>query len=343
MAKKTTFRTGAAERSRPTDPEGLFRDLKGRRPEIRHLWSHQADLLRAYSGEHLTSPDVALELPTGAGKTLVGLLIAEFRRRINDERIAYLCPNRQLVHQVATQAGTYGIRAHAFVGRQAEYQAGLFTEYQTGSAIAITTYSGLFNVRPRINDAQVIICDDAHAGESFITSLWSVEFSRTEYGGSAYSAVVDLVEADLTAGLAARLKDEGLSPSDQSFVELVPSHVVRRIAASLRDALDVHLLRGTSAYFSWTMIREHLHACHIYLSWTGVLIRPFIAPTATHTPFAQARQRIYMSATLGEGGELERITGMRGIKRLPMPPGWDRQGNGRHAPPKTHKSVKLLR
>ncbi len=327
MTKKGIFRTGAAEKPRPADPESLFRDLRGRLPDVRHLWSHQADLLRAYAEKHLTSPDVALELPTGAGKTLVGLLIAEFRRRKNDERTAYLCPTRQLAHQVASHAQKYGIRAHAFVGRQADYPAGPFTEYQTGSAIAITTYSGIFNTNPRIDDAQVIVCDDAHAGESFITSMWSVELTRAGHR-PAYSAVVDLVQADLVAGLAARLKDDDLYPGDRWFVELVPGHVIRRIATPLRDALDAHLVE-TSAHYSWQTIREHLHACHVYLSWAGVLIRPFIAPTETHAPFAQARQRIYMSATLGAGGELERITGMGRIERLPIPAGWDKQGNGR--------------
>src|SRR5260370_879421 len=36
-----------------------------------------------------------------------------------------------------------------------------------------------------------------------------------------------------------------------------------------------------------------------------------------------------MSATLGEGGELERITGLHPIARIPLPAGWDRQGTGR--------------
>ena len=79
----------------------LLRDLRGRSSEIKHLWSHQADLLRAYL-QFLNERDVAIELPTGAGKTLVGLLIAEFRRQALNERIAYVCPTRQLARQVGT-------------------------------------------------------------------------------------------------------------------------------------------------------------------------------------------------------------------------------------------------
>src|SRR5207244_8473026 len=59
------------------------------------------------------------------------------------------------------------------------------------------------------------------------------------------------------------------------------------------------------------------------------LVRPFISPTNTHAPFANAKQRIYMSATLGQGGDLERIMGRRRIKRLEIPKGWDKQGIGR--------------
>jgi Rad3-related DNA helicase len=42
-----------------------------------------------------------------------------------------------------------------------------------------------------------------------------------------------------------------------------------------------------------------------------------------------ATQRIFMSATLGAGGDLERLTRRSQILRLPIPEGWDRQGIGR--------------
>jgi hypothetical protein len=48
-----------------------------------------------------------------------------------------------------------------------------------------------------------------------------------------------------------------------------------------------------------------------------------------HGPFAKADQRIYMSATLGRGGELERITGLREIKRIPTPKTYVSRGVGR--------------
>ena len=54
-----------------------------------------------------------------------------------------------------------------------------------------------------------------------------------------------------------------------------------------------------------------------------------IPPTLTHQPFSEVKQRVYMSATLGAGGELERITGINRIKRVPIPSGWEKRGSGR--------------
>ncbi|WP_419615037.1 DEAD/DEAH box helicase [Thiolapillus sp.] len=83
------------------DPESLFRDLRDR--TVEGLLAQQADMLRNYM-DHVDNRDIALELPTGSGKTLVGLLIAEWRRRTKRERCVLLCPTKQLVHQVVEQA-----------------------------------------------------------------------------------------------------------------------------------------------------------------------------------------------------------------------------------------------
>src|SRR4051812_5819567 len=110
------FRTSKRSPVAPTDPVALFNDLRGTR-QVEGLLTQQADVLRAYAKLDASSPHVAIRLPTGSGKTLVGLLIAEWRRRKNGERALYLCPTRQLVHQVAAQASDqYGIHVEAFVG-----------------------------------------------------------------------------------------------------------------------------------------------------------------------------------------------------------------------------------
>jgi replicative superfamily II helicase len=100
----------------PADPEALFGELPRTPIGVGALWSHQADHLRTYAEEHQHSPDVALELPTGSGKTLVGLLIAEWRRRTLGQRIGYACPTKQLARQVLSKARDQGIPVVLLIG-----------------------------------------------------------------------------------------------------------------------------------------------------------------------------------------------------------------------------------
>jgi superfamily II DNA or RNA helicase len=85
----------------PASPEALYPVLAHGPDAPNELWSRQADVLRAYNGLKGDPSDVAIELPTG--KTLVGCLIAEWRRRKQQERVAYVSPTRQLAQQAATR------------------------------------------------------------------------------------------------------------------------------------------------------------------------------------------------------------------------------------------------
>jgi len=102
------FRTSVPPQPKPESPVLLFRDLK-RDPSVKFLWGHQEKTLDSYFANYLQAKDVAIELLTGTGKTLVGLLIAEYRRRGLDERVAFLCSTRQLCAQVVRLAKKYEI------------------------------------------------------------------------------------------------------------------------------------------------------------------------------------------------------------------------------------------
>ena len=328
MAKKSVFKTQLVETSAPSDPEALFRNLHGRGPEVKHLWSQQADLLRAYHRQYRTAQDVAIELPTGAGKTLVGLLIAEWRRQSQGERVAYLCPTRQLASQVGEQANDYGISAHVLIGKQNSYPPQQFGDYQSAQAVAVTTYNGVFNSNPRIDSAQTLILDDAHAGENYIARMWSVEVSRSD-DSELYHALLELLRDAFDVGIYSDLADSSeREPQKAALLELVPGALARPHASAIRDLCNERL-EDKSSWYAWNAVKDHLEASNIFVSWDSILIRPFIPPTRLHAAFSDANQRIFMSATLGIGGELERITGIKKIEKLPMPTGWDNRGSGR--------------
>ncbi|MEY3400998.1 MAG: hypothetical protein RLZZ86_613 [Cyanobacteriota bacterium] len=313
-------------------PEALFRDIKNKKSQ--GLISHQADILRKYcQPETINLPDVALQLPTGSGKTVVGLLIAEWRRCRFDEKVVYLCPTGQLVNQVVEQSSyKYGIKANAFIGKQIEYSPTIKGEYTNSERIAVTTYSSLFNTNSFFSNADIIILDDAHAAENYIAKYWSlsIERNKPEHTNLFKVLVPIMREMVLDPNYSRLMSNSSPDLGDLQWVQKIPTPSMYKRLEEITAILDTHINREISdLYYSWSVLKDHLFSCHIYSSYNSILIRPVLPPTRTHQPFSNPKQRIYMSATLGEGGELERLAGTEKIVRLPVPDGWDQQGIGR--------------
>lgn len=327
------FRFGASASPSTDSPRQLFRDLPGKDPSVKFLWEHQAALLDEYYKAHLKTSDLAIELPTGSGKTLVALLIAEYRRRVNNERAVFLCPTRQLCSQVAAQAKKYGIATALLTGSQRDYPSEQFNAYQKAKSVAITTYSGVFNTSPRIDDPELIICDDAHSADNYVSALWTVSISRYEHA-DVFQALYRALRPALPENVIHDF--DGFDPkTSRNFIDLVSTISSYEIFKQIREVLNTFAEevddrgRRPNWSYSWGKISGHLDACSLYCAGDRIEICPVISPTETHLPFADAQQRLYMSATLGEDGDIERTFGVKKIARLPIPAGWDKQGTGR--------------
>lgn len=307
--------------------ESLFQDLRNRK--VAGLLSHQADMLRAYHALPADDPHVALQLPTGSGKTLVGLLIAEWNRLKHNRRVAFLCPTRQLAHQVVEQATQkYGIDAKVFTGPQREFAPAARAAYNSGECVAVTTYSGLFNTNPFFDNVDVAVFDDAHAAEGYVAGNWSLRILRKR-DEAFFNALLGLLRTVLSPNDLLRFTSTREDPLDRTWVEKIPFQRIAALETNLTAIIDEHAPTRDEHKFTWKILRAGLHASCLYLGVDSILLRPLIPPTWTHAPFTNPKQRIYMSATLGEGGELERLWGVESIKRLPAPAGWDKQGIGR--------------
>lgn len=312
----------------PESPDRLFLDLPRRK--LASLFDHQGQVLRNYATKAIDASDVALQLPTGSGKTLVGLLLAEWRRRKFGERVLYLCPTRQLVNQVAEEAvQKYGLSVQPFTGSIKNYTPDAKAAYQDSNRVAVTTYNSLFNTHPFFENPDVIIIDDAHAAESYMASQWTLRIDRYEEKDEVlHKAVAAVLKPLLTTQNYSRLLGLWAGVEDLSWTDKIPTHQLADIADELRAAINVNIGESKQRY-AWKMLSNHLHACQLYISSGEIMLRPLITPTWSHKPFVGAKQRIFMSATLGAGGDLERLTGRPRITRLPIPEGWDKQGIGR--------------
>jgi len=101
----------------PVDPIELFQKLKVSDPGINDLWLAQGDALRKWHDNRLKD-DVGIVLNTGAGKTLVGLLIAQSLVNETRNKVLYACSSIQLVEQTAEKAKGYGLDVTTYFHRE---------------------------------------------------------------------------------------------------------------------------------------------------------------------------------------------------------------------------------
>lgn len=223
---------------------------------------------------------------------------------------------------------------HGFTGSKREYNKDAVAEYQNCERIAVTNYSSLFNSGPFFDDPHVIILDDAHAAEQYIAKMWTLSIDVTEKEQQPlYDAVIATLKPAIQSADYQRLADPDQSFRDRQWVEKIPSPTFQELMPELIQVIDAFATapeyKVDEHKYAWRSIRDHLEGCHLYVGAGSILIRPLLPPTFTHKPFANASQRIYMSATFGEAGELERITGRPKIERLQAKASWDRQTIGR--------------
>lgn len=309
-------------------PEKMFLDFSDRK--FQGLLTHQGHVLDEYQKKGLSQPNVAIKLPTGSGKTLVGTLIAEWRRRREHERVVYVCPTHQLAYQVVQEAkGKYGFgdSIAAFVGKKSGYNPEDAGRFQAGEVVAVTTYGGLFNAKTFFDEPHLIIFDDAHSAENYMTQHWSLEVDRLSHR-ALFLVLAEILAPGLASLDAKNIRDDAQNVSDLTWADMVPGSFIRSIEHQLISAFDEHLVNDDLRW-RWNEIRSHLSACRVYISNGQILIRPLVPPTLRYKPFANAKQRIFMSATLGEGGDLERVTGVQRITRLSVSEDFNAQGVGR--------------
>lgn len=322
------FKFGGGSGISLDSPEKMFLDFSDRK--LKGLLTHQGKILSEYQTQALSAKDVAIKLPTGSGKTLVGLLIAEWRRRTRGERVVYVCPTKQLVNQVVGEAADkYGMCdwVAGFTGRQVDYDPSAKARFQASELVAVTTYGGLFNANTFFDEPHLIIFDDAHAAENYMASHWTVSVSKKDHP-ALFAALAGALRPVLTGLDYRRLVETAHSLWDQTWVDSVPTTFVHQVASAITAVFDEHTPQSALRY-GWAVVREHLTSCNVYVSANEITVRPLIPPTLRYAPFASATQRLYMSATLGAGGDLERITGVPRIARLSVADDFNSQGVGR--------------
>ena len=275
------------------DPIDIFHAASVADPNINDLWLAQGDALREWHANR-DSGDLAVVLNTGAGKTLVGLLIAQSLVNETMRQVAYACSSIQLVEQTAEKARSYGLDVST-------YHRGQFSNdlYTRGMAPCVTTYQALFNGKTifRRHDIASVIFDDAHTAEHALRDQFSLHISR-EGMIDTYTEIVNLFHAyHRSIGRASSYTQLQNGQSNRLF--MVPPFEVRKNIAEIRRLLlDANLENDTETTFAWEHIRDHEDLCCLLISDSAVTLTPPTPPVSTLPYFSRGVRRVYLSATM---------------------------------------------
>jgi hypothetical protein len=292
----------------------VFKSLRSKR--FSQLWACQADVFLRYCDEHQESSDVGIELPTGSGKTLVGSVLGESLRR-DGKRVAVLCANVALAKQFQAEAESLNIRAVVFEGGEAAtYVPGDVRAYERAEAIGIMNYWVYFNTSPRIKPAQILIFDDAHLAEGALSGLTELSVSslNTEHE-ECFDRLVEVLAGALPESRALRdLKNDTIHPDTPT--DLVSFFDAIGLEEKVRNILEAHCTYENKLIWGYKAIRDSLKKCCWFVGPEGITFRPYIPQAGACDYFSQPEQRIYLSATLGAVGDLQRRLGAGKIERL---------------------------
>jgi hypothetical protein len=291
---------------RPIDPIALFQRSRVTDSSINDLWLAQGDALRQWH-EKRDERDIAVSLNTGAGKTLVGLLMAQ--SLVNETRgsVLYACSSIQLVRQTEKKAAGYGLPTTTYVER--EYSNDLFAKSE---AACLTTYQALFNGRSIFanRDISAIVFDDAHAAEHLLRDHFSLNLSKEDFGSEYAAIVAEFSDYFHAVGLASSYSE--VRDGIPGRLLLVPPTEARRSHAAIRQILTESKVPGDAeTKWAWGHLKDKIDLCAIVLGSSAITFTPPFVPIRTLRYFSSDVRRIYLSATLSAADVFVRTFGRK--------------------------------
>ena len=286
--------------------EQLF--AQHRTAAIPDLWPWQQEIL---AGLEAAMGDVAIDLPTGTGKTLIGLLAGEDFRLANGGPVAYVAGNKQLAQQVERHGRQQGIPVVRFQGPKDSWTRASVLSYNFGEAIGVMNYWNYFNASPGVDPAGLLILDDVHLLEQPLRDMYTVAIGRAD---PLYEEVLKRIVARCAYYTLAGDLLNGVAPPSPPEMLVFPDSA--ELASDVRDLLDGRLIEGSGAWWAWQQIRSRLEVCCWLVSHRAVTFTPYIPPSQTFPHFATPTRRLYMSATIGTVDDLRRRLGAPTLEKL---------------------------
>ena len=287
---------------KPVDPLQIFEKLT-LRGSIENIWGPQAEALQEWH-ERRSDSDVAIEMNTGGGKTLVGLLIAQSLVNEKKGRVLYVCANNQLVEQTSHRAKELGLSPP--VRYKGDWRDK--GEFDTGNEFCLTNYATVFNGKSVFRNEGIgaLVFDDAHVAENNIRDQFTLRISSDQ---EAFSKILGLCRKHFAnSGRESHFDD--IASKRSTSVLFIPMFIVWDYASQFREILLDFGVESTPNQFAWEHLKDHLNYCCFVADGNGLQITPAVPPLSPLNYFQENVRRIYLTATLPSQASFARTFGI---------------------------------
>lgn len=294
-------------KARPTDPIKIFESLPNLADTPNDLWRGQDKALTEWQSVRDES-DVLISLNTGAGKTIVGLLIAQSLVNEGSQNVVYACSTIDLVLQTAKEAEKIGISCSTRV--RGQFSDDLF---ETGKAFCITTYAAIFNgysVFANRYFPEAIVFDDAHVAEGLLRDAFTLRISKSS-NNRLFRDISDLFKPHFDElGIPGQFRDS-LDSTRQSTAFVAPHGLYQR-RTRLLEIFSRHEIKDNIEFkFTYAWLEDHIPACAAIFSRGVFELAPPFLPSRALDYFERPIKRIYLSATLESLADFIRAFGRK--------------------------------
>lgn len=305
---------GKKEFTLEIDPISIFKDLD-KDSDKNDMRESQKQILEKWYNDFRDEKDTIVKLPTGKGKTLIGLLMLQSYLNEKKGPVVYICPNNYLANQTVRQAKSFGIKT-VELDKIPKFPP----SFLNSESILVTTCKRLFNGISRFGlkgsgdyrHIGAIVMDDAHKCLEIIREQFSIQIDRDYFEDNVkkdnpiYKELFDIFEPSLSK----QRKGTCLDISDGKDCYLsVPFWVWQDNEKKVLEILTRYR-EDNNILFKWDLIKDHLDKCICIFSGKKCEISPRISPTDLIPSFENADRRIFMSATLNEDAFLVKDLGI---------------------------------
>ncbi|MCK7611130.1 DEAD/DEAH box helicase family protein [Roseibium sediminicola] len=294
--------------AKATNPREIFRNRPSGKAKIKELWQGQAQALDEWFRE--PQKDALISMYTGAGKTLVGVLIAQSFLNQGFRNVVYACPTIDLIHQTVKEAKGIGLSPTTY------HQQNFSDEnFARSKSFCVTTYQALFNTRNKFRGEKTpgaIIFDDAHVGERLVRDSFTISVKKAQ-NTELYKQLALVIRKCFQEINQLHNFDQVIAEYSAGSTALCPPTGVYSHAAEFEQILSAFAEREFSLALPYDYLRGHLQCCCVTISRYSIEITPAFLPSLQIGALEdRGVPKVFLSATVQSKGDI-----VRGFGRSP--------------------------